>query len=149
MITGKYLASCVVVALALALTFLMIVMTQALGEPDLGVIWASYLGSFLVGISCVAITCAVSSFTRSLVACLVISVTICYVFILLGNPATVRFFSQNLGDTVAQGLKSLSLTGNYYDMVGGVIRLKAIVFYASMIGFCLFLTSVVIRTKRS
>lgn len=148
-ITGKFAASCVVVFLALALTFLMVCMVNALGEPDGGVIWASYFGSFLVGISCLAITCAVSAFTRSLVACLVISVSICYVLVLLGDPDTVRFFSNTFGDSVAEALKSLSISGNYYEIIGGVIRLKALVFYVSLIGFCLFLTSVVIRTKRS
>jgi len=148
-ITGKYLASAMVVALAIALTFLMVVTVNVFGEPDQGVIWASYLGSFLVGASCLAITCAVSAFTRSLVACLVVSVSICFVLVVLGFPDAVRFFSQNLGNTLGEALKSLSLTGSYYEITGGVIRLKAIVLYVSMIGFCLFLTSVVIRTKRS
>ena len=39
-ITGKYIASCAVVAAALAMTFLMVVMVGKLGEPDYGVIWA-------------------------------------------------------------------------------------------------------------
>ena len=127
----------------------MIIMVHSLGEPDTGVIWVSYLGSFLVGASCLAITCAVSAFTRSLVACLVVSVTVCFVLIIIGIPGAVRFFSQNLGNTLGDALKSLSLTGNYFEIITGVVRLKALVFYTSMIGFCLFLTSVVIRTKRS
>jgi ABC-2 type transport system permease protein len=148
-ITGKYLASCAVVALALVMTFLMVVMVGRLGEPDYGIIWASYLGSFLVGASCLAITCAVSAFTRSLVACLVISVSICFGLVVLGIPDTVRFLAQNVGNTLAEAARSLSITGNYFDIVSGMIRLKALIFYASLIGFCLFLTSVVIRTKRS
>jgi ABC-2 type transport system permease protein len=148
-ITGKYLASCAVVALALAMTFLMVVTVGSLGEPDYGVIWASYVGSFFVGASCLAITCAVSAFTRSLVACLVISVSLCFGLVVLGIPGTVKFLSQNIGNTLAEAVKSLSITGHYFEMITGVIRLKAVIFYASLIAFCLFVTSVVIRTKRS
>ena len=148
-ITGKYLASCAVVALALIMTFPMVIMVNNLGDPDGGVIWASYLGSFFVGATCLAITCAVSSFTRSLVACLVVSVSICFALVLLGLPDTVRFLAQNIGDFLAEAAKSLSISGNYFEIITGVIRLKAFVFYTSMIGFCLFLTSVVIRAKRS
>jgi ABC-2 type transport system permease protein len=127
----------------------MVVMVGKLGEPDYGVIWASYFGSFLVGCSCLAITCAVSAFTRSLVACLVISISLCFGLVVLGIPDTVRFLSQNVGNTLAEAARSLSITGNYYDIVSGMIRIKALVFYASVIVFCLFVTSVVIRTKRS
>lgn len=148
-IAGKYLASCVVIALALAMTFPMVIMVANLGDPDGGVIWVSYLGSFLVGASCLAVTCAVSAFTRSLVACLVVSVSICFGLVILGIPETVRFLSQNVGNFLAGAARSLSVTGDYFEIVTGMVRYKALLFYASMIGFCLFLTSVVIRTKRS
>ena len=90
-ITGKYLASCCVVAIALAMTFLMVTMVAKLGDPDFGVIWASYFGSLLVGCSCLAIICVVSLFICSFVVCLVILVSICFGFVVFGILDTVRF----------------------------------------------------------
>jgi len=148
-ITGKYFASCVVIALALALTFMMVVTVGSLGDPDYGVIWVSYLGSFLVAASCLAITCVVSALTRSLVACLVMSSFICFVLVIIGFPGAVRFFSQNLGEGLGNALKSLSLTGYYFETISGILRFRALFFYASLIGFCLFFTSVIIRSRRS
>ena len=148
-ITGKFFASAVIIALALAMTFPMAIMVAQLGDPDGGIIWLSYIGSFLLGVSCLAVTCAVSAFTRSLVACLVVSVSICFALVLLGLPDTFRFLSQNVGETLADAAKSLSITGDYYEIITGLLRYRALLFYASLIGFCLFLTSVVIRTKRS
>src|SRR5881409_2488970 len=48
-IVGKFLAAWTVVGLALVLTFPVWVTVNYLGSPDNGVIFASYLGSFLMG----------------------------------------------------------------------------------------------------
>ena len=55
-IVGKFLASWAVVGLALALTFPVVITVNYLGNPDNGVIFASYLGSFLMAGAYLAIT---------------------------------------------------------------------------------------------
>ena len=47
-IVGKFLASWLVLALALALTFPIVITVNYLGHPDNGVILASYVGSLLL-----------------------------------------------------------------------------------------------------
>ena len=65
-------------------------------------------------------------------------------------PMTIGIFPEGLyTNFVSQTVGSISITGDYFEIVTGMLRFKALLFYASMIGFCLFLTSVVIRTKRS
>src|SRR3954452_25515100 len=46
-IVGKFLASCLVRGLALACTFPVVISVNYLGNPDNGVIFCSYVGSFL------------------------------------------------------------------------------------------------------
>ncbi|MDB4429153.1 ABC transporter permease, partial [bacterium] len=70
-IIGKFLASAVVWALALALTFPMILTVNYLGSPDPWTIFSGYLGSFLVCLTFLAITTLVSSFTRDQVVALI------------------------------------------------------------------------------
>jgi len=47
-IVGKFLASWLILALALALTFPLVITVNYLGHPDNGVIFAGYLGSLLL-----------------------------------------------------------------------------------------------------
>jgi ABC-2 type transport system permease protein len=71
-ILGKFLAAMVVLFVALALTFPIIMTVDYLGEPDHGAIFSGYVGSFLLGVSYLGVTSAVSAFTRSQVVTLLV-----------------------------------------------------------------------------
>lgn len=148
-IVGKFLAAAAVIFMAIVMTFPIVITVGFLGDPDWGPIWTGYLASFLVAISCVAVTCAVSAFTRSLVACLVVSVALCFALTLIGFSRTTEILTDHLGGGVAGFLAGFSVMKHFQEMTRGVVTLQNIVFYLSLIGFCLFITSVVIRTKRS
>ena len=46
-------------------------------------------------------------------------------------------------------LASFSMFAHYNDMKSGVVTANNLVYFASVVGFGLFVTSVVIRSKRS
>ncbi len=148
-ILAKFLASCTVILAALAMTFPVVITVCYLGDPDVGAIFTGYVASFLVASSMVAIACVVSAFTRSLVACLVVSFAICFILTLIGFDPITQAISDLWGGTFAEAVSRLSLMSHFQDMTRGVIYLNNIVYFASLIGFCLFVTSVVIRSKRS
>ncbi len=144
-IVGKFLAACTILFGALALTFSMVITVHMLGEPDNGLILSGYLGSFLVGASSLAITCAISALTRSQVACLIIAFSVNLLLVLAGFGPIQDFLGSALG-------KPLQLSSYLYhsNLLGqGLFKLQSLVFFLSIIGFSLFLTSVVIRSKRS
>ena len=60
-ILGKFLASSLVWALALALTFPMVWTVNYLGEPDNWTVFSGYLGSYLVCLTFLAITTLVET----------------------------------------------------------------------------------------
>ncbi|OHE89022.1 MAG: ABC transporter permease, partial [Verrucomicrobia bacterium RIFCSPLOWO2_12_FULL_64_8] len=64
-IVGKFLASWLFLALALALTFPVAVTVNWLGDPDNGVIFAGYLGSLMLAGSYLAVSCMTSAMTRN------------------------------------------------------------------------------------
>src|SRR3990172_632871 len=63
-IAGKFLASWLFLALALALTFPVVITVNWLGAPDNGVIFAGYAGSVLLAGSYLAVSCMTSAMTR-------------------------------------------------------------------------------------
>jgi ABC-2 type transport system permease protein len=148
-IVAKFLASWIFLAVALALTFPSIVTVNLLGEPDNGVIVAGYLGSLLLAGAYLAITCMTSAMTRNQVVAFILSVVICLFLILAGfNPVTdlmTRWASPALIDTVA----AFSVVTHFDNFQRGVIDLRDLAFFLSVIGFALFATGVVIRGQRS
>src|SRR6478752_10151320 len=89
-IVGKFLASWLFLLLALVLTFPLVITVNVLGHPDNGVIFAGYVGSFLMAGAYLAISCMTSAMTRNQVVSFIVSVVICLFFILAGFPPIIR-----------------------------------------------------------
>ena len=70
-VLGKFLAAWAFAGLALALTFPIWVTVNMLGDPDNGVILASYIGSFLMAGAFLALSSAISALTTSQVVAFV------------------------------------------------------------------------------
>src|SRR5882672_1721137 len=148
-IIAKFLASWIFLGVALALTFPAVLTVNWLGEPDNGVIVAGYLGSFFLAGAYLAISCMTSAMTRNQVVAFIVSVVICLFFILAGfNPVTdlmVRWANPVLVQTIA----SFSVMTHFESFQRGVIDLRDVVFFLSIIGYALFATGVIIRGHRA
>ena len=148
-ILGKFLASWAFLALALALTFPIVITVNLLGDPDNGQILAGYLGSLLLAGAYLAITCMTSAMSRNQVVAFILSVLLCLFLILAGfNPVTdllTRWASPALVDAVA----AFSVVTHYDNFQKGVIDARDLLYFASLLGFALFATSVIIRNHRS
>jgi ABC-2 type transport system permease protein len=148
-ILAKFLASWIFLAVALALTFPAVLTVNVLGDPDNGVILAGYLGSLFLAGAYLAIACMTSAMTRNQVVAFIVSVVLCLFLILAGfNPVTdllVRWASPAVVDTVA----AFSVVTHYDGFQRGVIDLRDLLFFLSVIGFALFATGVIIRGHRA
>ena len=148
-IVAKFLASWIFLAVALVLTFPAVVTVNVLGDPDNGVIFAGYLGSLLLAGAYLAITCMTSAMTRNQVVAFILSVVLCLFLILAGfNPVTdllVRWASPAAVDTVA----AFSVVTHFDGFQRGVIDLRDLAYFLSVIGFALFATGVIIRGQRA
>lgn len=148
-ILAKFLASWAFLALALALTFPIVITVNVLGDPDNGQILAGYLGSLFLGGAYLAITCMTSAMSRNQVVAFILSVVLCLFLILAGfNPVTdllTRWASPALVDAVA----AFSVVTHYDNFQKGVIDLRDLLYFVSVLGFALFATSVIIRNHRT
>ncbi len=148
-IVGKFFAGLAVIGVAIACSFPIVITVAYLGDPDNGTIWGGYIATFCYAAACLAITCAVSAFTRSVVACLIVSVTLCFMLLLIAVPPVQDYFTDVFGGGVSEAISSFSMFSHYNEMKRGVVSFPNLVFYVSLVSFCLFLTSVGIRAKRS
>jgi ABC-2 type transport system permease protein len=148
-ILGKFLASWIFLAIALALTFPVVLTVNILGEPDNGQILAGYLGSLLMAGAYLAVTCMTSAMTRNQVVSFILSIVILLFLILAGfTPVTdllVRWANPAVVDTVA----AFSFMTHFDAFQRGVLDSRDALYFLSVIGFALFATSVVLRNYRS
>ncbi len=148
-IIGKFVASWLFLGLALLLTFPVWITVNYLGDPDNGVILCGYVGSFLLSGAYLAITCMTSAMTRNQVIAFIVSVVICLFLILAGWPPVTQLLDSldlpRLRDLIA----SFSVMTHFDGMQKGVVYLRSLIYFATVIAFCLFTTGVILRTHRT
>src|SRR5258706_4581517 len=148
-IVGKFLASWLFLALALALTFPVVITVNYLGHPDNGVIFSGYIGSWLMAGAYLAISCITSAMTRTQVVSFIISVVVCLFLILAGFPPVINFLQQIAPAGFVDMVTSFSVITHFEGFQKGVIDSRDLIFFLSVIGFSLFTTSVILRTHRA
>jgi ABC-2 type transport system permease protein len=150
-IVGKFVASWLFLGLALCLTFPVVWTVNYLGSPDNGVIFAAYIGSWLMAGAYLAVSCITSAITRSQVVSFIISVVACLFLILAGFPPVINLL-QNLAHNwqwLVDTITSFSVITHFEGFQKGVLDSRDIIFFLSVIGFSLFATSVILRTHRT
>src|SRR3954465_1154312 len=148
-IVGKFLASWLILAFALALTFPLIITVNYLGHPDNGVILASYIGSLLLCGAYLSIAAMTSAMTRNQVVSFILSLVICIFLILGGWPPVTNLLTQWAPTALVETIASFSVMTHIEGIEKGVLDVRDILFFISVIVFCLFTTSVILRAHRA
>jgi ABC-2 type transport system permease protein len=148
-IVGKFLASWLFLALALALTFPVVITVNYLGDPDNGVIISGYVGSLLLAGSYLSISCMTSALTRNQVISFIVSVMICLFLILAGYTPVTDLLVRWANPVVVDVIAAFSVMTHFEGFQRGVLDIRDTVFFASVIGFALFTTGVIIRNQRA
>jgi ABC-2 type transport system permease protein len=133
-VLGKFFAAWCFAGVALALTFPMWLTVNYLGDPDNGAIFAAYCGSFLMAGGFLAIGACISATTRNQVIAFILSVVVCFLFLLSGFPFVVAVFSGWLPQTLIDAIASLSFLTHFEAIAKGVIDLRDLIYFATVIG---------------
>ncbi|MFC7474970.1 ABC transporter permease [Dankookia sp. GCM10030260] len=147
-VVGKFLAAWAFCGIALALTFPLWITVNILGEPDNGVILAGYVGCLMVAGAYLALGAAVSALTKNQVVAFVLAVALCFVFAAAGSPVVTEFLTQRL-PVLAEVARALSISDRFTGFTRGVVAARDLVFFASFIGFFLFVNAVVLDHRKA
>lgn len=148
-VLGKYLAAWAFTGVALALTFPIWLTVNYLGEPDNGVILASYVGSFLMAGAYLAITSAISAATTNQVIAFVVSVAVSFLFTIAGAPLVIDFVGAFAPITLVNTISSFSFITHFDAISTGVIDGRDLVYFFSLIALFLCLNIVLIDLKKT
>ena len=145
---GKFLAAWIFAGIALALTFPVWITVNYLGDPDNGVIIASYLGGFLMAGSYLAIGGFVSAMTRNQVIAFVVGAAVIFLFMMSGLELVQSAFRGWAPELVIDLVRSFSFLVHYDAIIRGVIDIRDMIFFISIIGVFLFANMVVVDLKK-
>lgn len=147
-VTGKFLAAWAFIAVALALTFPIWITVNYLGDPDNGVIVASYVGSLLMAGGYLAIGACISATTSNQVIAFVVTVVVCFLFTISGAPLVLDFFRGWAPLALVSAISSFSFLTHFTAISAGVIDMRDVIYFFSLIALFLTANVVVVDLKK-
>ncbi len=144
-VVGKFLAAWLFALLALALSFPIWLTVNYLGDPDNGVILVSYMGSAMMGAGFLAIGACISAMTRNQVVAFIITVTVCFLFLLSGHSMVLSPLLGWAPDVLIDAVASLSFLTHFTSMTKGVIDARDLIYFLMLVGFWLYANVLIVE----
>ncbi len=125
-VAGKYLAALGIYTVALAFSLSHVVVLLFLGNPDQGMLAATYLGYWLMGAALLALGLLASQLTENLTVAFILGALFCAV------PVFLRHAGAILSGRAQRLAEQLSVIEQFRDLSTGVVTASAIVYFVSM-----------------
>lgn len=148
-VLGKFLAAWLFAGLALVLTFPIWLTVNYLGSPDNGIIVAGYIGSWLMAGSFLAIGGCMSALSRNQIVAFIVAVVVCFMFMVSGLNIVLDLFSGWVSQPVLDVIASLSFLSRFESISRGVIDIRDIIYFVSLMLLWLYLTTQVVDRKKA
>ena len=146
-IAGKLVAAWGFLTLALALTFPVPATAGWLGRPDWGVVVAGYVASLMLAGAYLAVGMFTSALTRNQVVSFILAVVLGLFLILAGFQPVTDLLAQWAPGWLVDGVAALGFMPHYEAMQRGVLDVRDFLYFASVTGFMLFLTRLVLDNR--
>ena len=144
LVGGKFVACLTLVAIALLLTLPLPVTVSFLGQLDWGPVIGGYLASLFLAGAYIAIGLFVSAQCNSQIVSLIVTTLACSALYLLGADTLTGLFGNRGGEL----LKLLGAGSRFAAITRGVIDLRDLLYYLSLIGIFLSLNVYSLERQR-
>ena len=148
-VLGKFFAAWFFLAIALTLTFPMVITVCYLGDPDIGPIVTGYLGSLLMAGGFLAVGCFFSAVSKNQIISFVLSVVSCAVLVFAGMPSTLNYFSTFLPAGLVQAIENMSFQTHFESMQRGVLEFNDLSYFALLIVGWIAASSIVLDERKA
>ena len=139
---GKFLSLAVVIVLMLAITFIFPFLLIVYGNPEVAPIISGFIGVVLCALGFASIGMAVSSFTENQIVAGVSSMVVLLLLYVIQAPA------ESLGGTASEVLRYLSPLDQAQQLLRGVVSLRSISYFLSLILLGLFISHRALEAHR-
>ena len=148
-VLGKFLAAWVLTGIALALTFPIWITVNYLGDPDNGVILAAYIGSWFMAGGFLAIGSCMSACTKNSVIAFILTVAICFLFVIMGSPILLDAFPGWMPQILVDAFSAMGFLTHFDSIAKGVLDIRDFLFFSAFIGAWLMASAIVIEMKKA
>ncbi|MBT7942555.1 MAG: hypothetical protein HN719_04265 [Alphaproteobacteria bacterium] len=87
--------------------------------------------------------------TKNQVVAFIVTATVCFLFTMSGLDLVLNFFRDWTPEVVVKTIASMSFLTHFAAVTKGVIDLRDVIFFSSLIAFWLFATTIVIDMKKA
>jgi ABC-2 type transport system permease protein len=148
-VLGKFLAAWCFAGIALALTFPFWLTVNFLGEPDNGVILASYVASWLMAGAVLAIGAAVSAATKNQVIAFIVTAALVFVLTVSGTSTVLGLLRGWAPEGLINAVAAASIFGHFTAITRGVIDLRDLVYFLSLMVAFLAANAILVDLKKA
>jgi len=143
-VLGKFRSCFFLLMLALATTTPLPITVSLLGDLDWGPVITGYIATALLGAAYLSVGLYVSARTDNPIVSLIIAVALCGGLYLVGSPQLTSFFS----DSPADAMRLLGSGAHFGSITRGVIDLRDLFYYCSLVLIFLSLNVYAIERER-
>ena len=141
-VLGKFLAAWVLLAVTLAPTLLYLFTIISIGSVDIGPVITGYLGLLLMGGVYIGIGLLASSLTENQIVAFILSFLAVLALFLMDK--ILIYVPEGFAST----LEFLGIDYHFSNIVRGVIDSRNIIYFGSLLGFSLLLTTVSLERRK-
>ena len=140
-VLGKYLAALGIYSVALGFSLSNVFILRLLGSPDLGVLFASYFGYWVMGALLLAIGMIASLLSSNVTVAFILGALFCAVPIFLGR------LGDPMTSTWRRQLESWSIPAQFQDFGTGVVSLSGVFYFVALAVAMLYLNMVLLGRR--
>lgn len=158
-VLGKYLAALAIFTISLGFSLSHVIVLKYLGDPDLGQVFANFLGYWLAGAALVATGMVASMLTNNVTVAFILGCGLCAIpimlpgFITTGSQMFSGIFSRAEGQALATGIfglanaKNFGISGQLQEFANGVLPLGNVFYFLSIVGVMLYVNMVFLSRR--
>ncbi len=132
-VAGKYIAYLVIYTVALLFSLSHVIVLLILGSPDLGLLFATYVGYWLMGAALVAVGMLASLLTANLTVAYILGTLLCSI------PVFIEHAGNMISGSLRRLLESLSFVQQFQDFANGMLSLSGMLYFGAFTAAVLYL----------
>jgi len=144
LVVGKFLACFSLLIVALVLTLPIPITVSLLGHLDWGPVIGAYVATLCLGAAYLSIGLYVSAKNESQIVSLIVTALVCLLLYLIGSNTLVDLFGYSTGEI----LKQLGTGSRFESITRGIIDIRDLYYYLSIVGVFLSLNVLALEKQR-
>lgn len=140
-VLGKYFAALGIYTISLAFSLSYVLVLNLLGSPDLGVIFANFLGYWFMGVAMLAIGLVASSISANVTVGFILGSLFCAL------PVFLSLFTLLFSGSTGRALGRLSIPAQFADFGTGVIPISSVFYFLGIATAMIYLNVLLVARR--